>query len=209
MAESPIKKAGINQIKSIAKSKGWKFNAHSAFKVYNKFFYELMFIKNYKENVWVGIVLCKPMAIDEYFWTIVPQLENNKKLPLSFRSVGIYVMPPVAIGSFSIQFSDIEDMILKLPKLFENLQSLCDQNIEKIKTYDDFLEILGMQKEQQYSDAILTMMVIQNRYSEALLKCKEYIQKQIRSTYFFDTYDYYYFVQKYCLEKLDLPSFDI
>lgn len=79
-------------LKSQAKGTGWKHADGSIFKQEDEWFLSVLPSMSYKSGVTIRWQ-CKPMAIDPLFWEIF-HLEENKKMPLSFRDRGAWTVRP-------------------------------------------------------------------------------------------------------------------
>jgi len=79
-------------LKSQAKGTGWRHADGSIFKQEDEWFLSVLPSMSYRSGVTISWQ-CKPMAIDPLFWEIF-HLEENKKMPLSFRDRGAWTVRP-------------------------------------------------------------------------------------------------------------------
>jgi hypothetical protein len=82
-------------LKSQARSAGWRYANCGIFRQQADWFVDVLPSPLWERGAWVSLRK-KPMALDPLFWSIVG-LEENNRLPLSFRANGAWVLRPPAI----------------------------------------------------------------------------------------------------------------
>ena len=77
-------------LKELAKSSGWKFANGTLFRIEGDWFVDVVPRLLWQRGV-VARLRAKPLSVDPVFWRIVG-LEENERLPLSFRANGAWVL---------------------------------------------------------------------------------------------------------------------
>ena len=115
-------KAWDDLIKQRSKAFGWKFKSFFTYKIVDDFFYDASFFTYGGGNSISVSLSFKPLIIDEVFWEIC-DLPENKKMPVSFRGNGAFVVNSKEIFGFYLKV--IEDRLTEdIDNLFEEIKML-------------------------------------------------------------------------------------
>lgn len=191
-------------IKQIAKTNGWKFKGWFAYRAINDFFYEANFYTSGIDNSLMGSLQFKPLIIDEVFWEIVG-LEDNKKMPLSFRGNGAFVIRSKNVFDFNLKVIP-ENLNNDINNIFANINSQVDKLQSTISDLDSFVKYLEQNPDSDDewfdSDLIIMASIIQKKYDK-VLSLLDYAKKEDKdSSYGFGDKDFYDLARAYCQRKL-------
>lgn len=186
----------VNRIvKSKAKEIGWRFKGYFIHKVINSQFCIVNFYLSRKEDLIHGWSSIKPYEIDNLFWEIIDEIPN-KKMPQSFRAEAAFCVRATKISEFNkvIKF-DLEP-IEQLSKLVIQESKILSQVALKTDKIDDYLN-LALTDEKMNSVGIVTGLILNGKYDDAINKMTEYRNNQILSGFKFGKYDYYDLAEEY------------
>lgn len=187
-------------IKQIAKANDWKFNGWFAYKEMNDFFYQANFYTSGIDNSLIGSLQFKPLIIDEVFWEIVG-LEDNKKMPLSFRGNGSFVIRSKSIFNFSQKVIS-ESLSTDINKLFNRINNQIETLQCTVTDLESFVKYLEQNQDSEDgwldSDLIIMASIIQKKYDKAL-SLMDYAKKEGRICGFgFENKDFYDLAREFC-----------
>ncbi len=193
-----------NIIRQESKIKGWNFRGWFAYKKLNDFFYKANFYTSAFDNSLNGSLAFKPLIIDETFWEIV-DLNDNKKMPLSFRGNGAFVVSSKDIYDYKFK---VESETLKV-----NICNLVDKINEKvawisstISNLDGFAQYIEQHPNpidgSQWSDSNLLIVtsIVQQNYEKALVLIDYAKKTRGMCSWRFGDKDFYDLAIEYCLK---------
>ena len=191
-------------IKQIAKTNGWKFKGWFAYKAINNFFYEANFYTSGIDNSLMGSLQFKPLIIDEVFWEIVG-LADNKKMPLSFRGNGAFVIRSKNVFDFSQKVIP-ENLSADINKLFIKINNQIDTLQSTVTNVDDFVKYLEQNPDSENdwfdSDLIIMTAIIQKKYDK-VLSLLDYAKKEKKVCGFgFGDKDFYDLAREFSQKQL-------
>ena len=194
-----------NLIKQVAKTNGWKFKSRFAYKTINDFFYEANFYTSGIDNSLRGSLQFKPLIIDEVFWEIVG-LQDNKKMPLSFRGNGAFTIG--AINIFLFEFKVISDNLkTEIRSLFEKINHKVDELQSTIVNLDAFVSFIEQHPNDNggewfYNDMLIVTYIVQKKYDKALLLLDYAKKKRGMCSWEFGDKNFYFYdlAIEYCLK---------
>ena len=159
-----------NVIKQIVKAKGWKFKGWFAYKTLNNFFYKATFYTSGFDNSVSGSLEFKPLIIDDTFWEIV-DLDENKKMPLSFRGNGAFVVSSKDVYDYKLKIvpetlkTDISNLMDTINSRLVDLSSA----VNNIDTFVQFVERNPSKRSEWFdSDLLIVSSIVQKNYDKAL-----------------------------------------
>lgn len=177
------------------KSKDWKFKGWFIFKNLNEFFFSSSFYVSLKENKISGYLGYKPMNIDNIFWDIIDE-QPNKKMPLSFRGEAAFCVREINFYKFNIEIKDELKPEKEIIDLLVNIDKEVSDKINSIKKPTDFrIELL--EDEESNSVGIITSLIEEHKFTEALEKIKLYKENDYNSGFGFGDDDFYDLAEKY------------
>ena len=177
------------------KSKDWKFKGWFIFKNLNEFFFSSSFYVSLKENKISGYLGYKPMNIDNIFWDIIDE-QPNKKMPLSFRGEAAFCIREINFYKFNIEIKDELKPEKEIIDLLVNIDKEVSDKINSIKKPTDFrIELLA--DEESNSVGIITSLIEEHKFTEALEKIKLYKENDYNSGFGFGDDDFYDLAEKY------------
>ena len=183
------------------KSKDWKFKSWFIFRDLNDFFFSASFYVSLKENKISGYLGYKPMNIDNVFWEIIDE-QPNKKMPLSFRGEAAFCVREINFYKFNIEIEDELKPENEIKKLLLNIDKEVHQISQKIKNTQDF-RVEMMNDEEENSVGIITSLIEEQKFDEALKKIKEYKENEYNSGFGFGDDDFYDLAKKYIKKTTD------
>ncbi|HMI05356.1 MAG TPA: hypothetical protein VK541_22900 [Pedobacter sp.] len=195
-------------IKEQAKLNGWKFNGWFAYKAIENFFYEITFYTSAYNNSINGSVGFKPLIIDERFWEIV-DLNDNKRMPLSFRANGAFVISSKNVYDYNITVipetlkADVNILLNKINQKVAELSS----EITDIEKFINYIE-QHPSKKSKWSDIDLLIMsfIVQKKYNKALSLVNVAKKNRGMCSWDFDDKDFYDLAIEYCQEKRSVAN---
>ena len=193
-------------IKQLAKSKNWKFKSNFTFKQKGNFFYESVFSIHPKENRIRGWLAFKPVSVDDTFWEIT-KMEENKKMPLSFRGDAAFKVSSLFIYEFDNFLTDGDNPTNEINALLETLDIKVAEVENEIITTEQFLTLLEKSKYNKAVE-IITCLIELKEFEKALEKISFYREKNINSKFTFinknipGSKDFYDFAEEFCENKL-------
>ncbi len=155
-------------LKLQAKGSGWRHADGSIFKQEGEWFLSVLPTMSFLSGATVRWQ-CKPMAIDPLFWEIF-HLEDNKKLPLSFRDRGAWTVRPLwpcrYIATDETERNRIAKAVLEWSN--ERRNELSEFSIEKM------LDLLGPldQLKTRKTEAIC-LLILLDRLDDAEKLCRD------------------------------------
>ena len=157
-------------IKQQSKAFGWKFKSFFTHKTANNFFYYASFFLYGGGNSISVSLSFKPLIIDEVFWEIC-DLPENKKLPISFRGNGAFVVDKKEIFGFYLKV--IPDRLKEdIGNLFGEINHKVDELQSTITDLDTFVSFVEQhpEKEGEWSDVdiLIVVAIAQKEYHKAL-----------------------------------------
>jgi hypothetical protein len=157
-------------IKQAVKINGWKYKGWFAYRVVEDFFYEATFCVSVYGNSISSTLEFKPLVIDDTFWDIV-NLNENKKMPLSFRGNGAFVVGSKDVCSFDLKIvpeslkTDIEKLINTINLKVDKVSS----NINNVKTFIEYIKYHPSKRSEWFdSDLLIVSSIVQKNYDKAL-----------------------------------------
>ncbi len=203
MTNKEKEKLFYNSVKSQSKNWSWKFKSYFTFKVIGDFFYESNFYFDPKTgNIW-GWLAFKPVVIDDLFWEI-SGMSENKRMQLSFRAEAAFKVTSHTIFKFSTVLDDFEKLESKITSLLTDIEIEVQNNVVKISTINQYLELINREDETNIVAALTTLVSLE-QYDEALRKLDGYRKHDISSGFRFDKKDYYDVVENYIKKKTKRP----
>jgi hypothetical protein len=164
------KKEWDSVIKQEAKANGWKFKGWFAYKAVKDFFYEATFYTSGSNRSTHGSLEFKPLIIDDTFWEIV-DLNDNKKLPLSFRGNGAFVVSSKDVYDYKLKIVP-ETLITDINNLLDTLNSKVDELSSNVNNIDNFVQFIEQHPSQRSewfdSDLLIVSSIVQKNYDKAL-----------------------------------------
>lgn len=155
-------------LKAQAKGTGWRYADSSIFKQEGEWFLSASPTMSYKSGVTIRWQ-CKPMAIDPLFWEIF-HLEENQKMPLSFRDRGAWTVRP----SWPSRYIAIEE---NLPnRLAEAVLEWANDRRNKVSEFsiEKMLNRLGpVEKLTAWKTEAICLLILLERLDDAERVCLE------------------------------------
>ena len=187
-------------IKQVAKTNGWKFKSWFAYKEINNFFYEITFYTSGFDNSLRGSLQFKPLIIDEVFWEIVG-LGDNKKMPLSFRGNGAFVIRSKNVFDFNQKIIP-ETLKIDINILFSKINNQVDTLQSTITDLDNFVRYLEQNPDDENewfdSDLKIMSLIIQKNYDK-VFSLLDYAKKEEKVCSFgFGDKDFYDLAKEFC-----------
>ena len=189
-----------NVIKQEAKHKGWKFKGWFAYKAVKAFFYEATFYTSAFDNSVYGSLEFKPLIIDDTFWEIV-DLTDNKKMPLSFRGNGAFVVSSKDVFDYKVKVVP-ETLKADISNLLDTINSKVDDLSSAVDNIDNFVQFVesnpSNRSEWFDSDLLIVSSIVQKNYDKAH-SLLDYAKKtRGMCSWDFDDKDFYDLAIEYC-----------
>jgi hypothetical protein len=189
-----------NIIKQEAKANGWKFKSWFAYKAVKDFFYEATFYTSALDNSIYGSLEFKPLIIDDTFWEIV-DLNDNKKMPLSFRGTGAFVVSSKDLYDYKLKV-DPETLKADIKKLLDTINIKVDEFSSSITNLDNFVQYVeerpSKRSEWFDSDLLIVSSIVQKNYAKALSLLKYAKKTRGMCSWGFGDKDFYDLAIEYC-----------
>ena len=117
-------------------------------------------------------------------------------MPLSFRSEATFCVREINFYKFNIEIEDESKPEKEIIELLTIIDKNVNDKINSIKTSNDFrLEMLV--DENTNSVGIITSLIEEHKFNEALQKIKEYRENEFNSGFCFGDDDFYDLAEKY------------
>jgi hypothetical protein len=159
-----------NIIKQEAKANGWKFKGWFAYKAVKDFFYEATFYASGFDNSVYGSLEFKPLIIDDTFWEIA-DLNDNKKMPLSFRGNGAFVVSSKDVYDYKLKVVQ-ETRKADIKNLLDTINVKVDELSSIITNLDNFVQYVEQHPSKRSewfdSDLLIVSSIVQKNYAKAL-----------------------------------------
>lgn len=168
--EKDRSKAFEKELKRLAKGSGWRSAQGTLFRQYGDWFLSNMPTLAYRQGVIVRWTY-KPMEIDPLFWRIF-NLEENNKMPLSFRDQGAWTVRPLTTPKYISQ-NTTDPLQLAVDTLDfsnERLDQIGSFTIENMLAE---IEPLDSTKGMQRTISVCLLLLL-GRANEALDLCGKY-----------------------------------
>jgi len=202
MALSPKKQKekDLNtSIKNEAKNFGWKFKSFFTYKSINDFFYDATFY-TFGGDAISGTLSFKPLIIDEKFWEIV-NLLDNKKMPLSLRGNGAFVINSKDVFDYNLKVVP-ENLIVDIDNLFDRLNLKVDElqsTIINLDTFISFVEQNPSKRSEWFDvDMLIVAFIVQQKYDRALSLLDYAKSNRGMCSWGFGDKDFYDLAIEYC-----------
>jgi|SRR5215831_439883 len=187
-------------IKQEAKAFEWKFKGWFAYKTIKDYFYEMTFSASGTNDCITGSLAFKPLIIDETFWDIV-DLSDNKKMPLSFRAEGAFIVGSKDVFDFNLKVvvddfkNVIDDLFTKANFKVEELQSA----MINLDSFASFIEQHPNQRSEWFDkDLLIVTFIVQKEYDKALTLLEYAKRNRGRARWGFGDKDFYDLGIEYC-----------
>lgn len=165
-------------IKRQSIANGWKFKGWFAYKAIDGFFFEVNFFLAGKTNSIDGSLQFKPLQIDDTFWEII-DLNENKKLPLSFRGSGAFVVRSKDVFDFQLKITG--DTLQKdIDNLFGTINNKTDElssAITSVDSFEQYVERFPNQKSEWFDVDLLIVAYISQKKFDMALSLLDYAKK--------------------------------
>lgn len=159
-----------NLIKQEAKNFGWKFKSFFTYKSAKDFFYDVTFYTSGFDNSISGSLSFKPLIIDEKFWEIV-DLIDNKKMPLSLRGNGAFVVSSKDVFDYKLKVVP-ESLKVDIDNLFDRINLKVDElqsTIINLEAFISFIEQNPSKRSEWFDvDMLIVAFIVQQKYDKAL-----------------------------------------
>jgi len=191
-----------NIIKQRSIANGWRFKEWFAYKTIGGFFFEVNFYSSTNTNSITGSLKFKPLLIDTIFWEII-DLNENKKLPLSFRGNGAFVVGSKDV--FDIQLEITGDTLQKnVDNLFGTINNKTDElssTVTSVDSFEQYVERFPNQRSEWFDVDLLIVSYISQKKFEKALSLLDYA-KQTRGmcNWSFDDKDFYDLATEFSLK---------
>lgn len=190
----------VNVIKQEAKSKGWKFKGWFAYKAVKDFFYEATFYTSAFDNSFYGSLEFKPLIIDSTFWEIVG-LNDNKKMPLSFRGNGAFIVSSKDVYDYSLKVVP-ETLKADISNFLDTINSKVDDLSSAVNDIDNFVQFVehnpSKRSEWFDSDLLIVSSIVQKNYDKALSLLNYAKKTRGICGWSFGDKDFYDLAMEYC-----------
>jgi len=189
-----------NLIKQEAKSFGWKFKSFFTYKSAKDFFYDVTFYTSGNANLISGSLSFKPLIVDEIFWDIIG-LSDNRKMPLSLRGNGAFVVSSKDVFDFKLKVdpynlkSDIDSLFDRINIKVGDLQS----TITNLDSFVSFIEQHPSKRSEWFDvDMLIVAFIVQNKYDKALSLLDYAKKNRGMCNWSFGDKDFYDLAIEYC-----------
>ncbi len=189
-------KLWLNNVKELSKVNEWKFKSYFIFKVVNDFFFSSTFYVSLKENSISGWLGYKPLNIDNVFWDIIDELPN-KKMPLSFRAEAAFCVREINYYNYKIDINDELNPEIEIKEALNTIDKNVNDKTKRVKTLTDFQSEM-LENEKLNSVGIITSLIEQRKFDDALGKINEYKKNNFNSGFNFENKDFYDLAKEYC-----------
>lgn len=173
-------KLWLSVIKDQSKTAGWKFKGYFIYKAVDNFFFSATFYVSRNENSISGYLDYKPLNIDNVFWDIINEAPNKKK-PLSFRAEAAFCVQDLNLFRYEINIADEANPQAEIEALLKTIMTKVNEKLEKIKVSPNIFYEEMMENEKDNGIGIVTFLIEQERFDEALIKIEEYKINKLKS----------------------------
>lgn len=189
-----------NVIKKEAKDKGWKVKEWFAYRAVKDFFYRATFYTSAFDNSVYGSLEFKPLIIDDTFWQIV-DLNDNKKMPLSFRGNGAFVVSSKDVYDYKLKVVP-ETFKADISNLLDTINSKVDDLSSAVNDIDNFVQFVehNSSKRSEWfdSDLLIVSSIVQKNYDKALSLLNYAKNTRGMCNWGFGDKDFYDLAMEYC-----------
>jgi hypothetical protein len=189
-----------NIIKQEVKANGWKFKGWFAYKTVKDFFYEATFYTSGFDNSVYGSLEFKPLIIDDTFWKIV-DLNDNKKMPLSFRGNGAFVVSSKDVYDYKLKVAP-ETLKTDIKSLLEAINVKVSELSSNITNLDNFVQYVEQHPSKRSewfdSDLLIVSSIVQKNYNKGLSLLNYAKKTRGMCSWGFGDKDFYDLAIEYC-----------
>ena len=191
-----------NIIKQETKIKGWRFTGWFAYNALRGFFYKVTFYTSGSDNSVYGSLEFKPLVIDNTFWESV-DLNENKKMPLSFRGNGAFVISSKDVYDYKLVVVP-ETLKADINSVLDTINSKVEELSRTVADLNDFVQFVekhpSKRSEWFDSDLLIVSSIVQKNYDKAL-SLLDYAKKtRGMCSWGFGDKDFYDLAIEYCRE---------
>ena len=199
------------QLRIVAKNAKWKTRDWSSFKAFDDLFFST-FVRTDRVAAldgYLGATISlrvKPLYIDEIYWEVF-NLEDNKKLPLSHRAVGVFVVQgPDLLNQYELTLKrePSEKNILTLAeKCFSVIDKAVSEYLER--GYDASNFDVELFEDHNSCDKILIKMlqyINLKEYDKTLVLVETEKSDDRNGRYHGPNGGIYDYVERYCKERM-------
>lgn len=187
-------------LKPISKKNGYKIISGSAYVVHGDWIYTVD-VFNTHECIIMTITV-KPIAIDDVFWDIFEIYEEASKRPFSFHVNAAFIPYGLQLEEWKVPVTNLKQVESVLDQAFVDTNSKISMYCEKIKTIQDFKELVLNKEHINYLNCILCDIVLGD-YKSALNTTEEELSKNHSGGFVsIQGGDIYEYVIRYCKKKM-------
>jgi hypothetical protein len=170
------------------------------YKLSDNFFVEVLLFASAKQDLISTIISFKPYDIDDLFWDIVG-LQENKKLPLSFRARGAFVLEGSEIFRFDSEIL-LDKPSESIKEILEITNKKVNKVLEKVKDIDSFISYVLQNKKPEEDwgeiDLLIVIYIRENNFKEALRLLFDAKKRRGMCRYGFGEKNFYDLAIEYC-----------
>jgi hypothetical protein len=159
-----------HHLRQQAKATGWKLANGHLFRVESEWFVDVLPSPLWQRGL--RLVLCaKPMAVDPLFWRIVG-LQDNERLPLSFRANGAWVVRPPSREA-NIALTETDPGALAVATMAWATDQLVDINASSPQALLREIECLG-ERRRHFVAFEICLRLLTADWAGALALCNDH-----------------------------------
>lgn len=187
-------------LKPISKKNGYKIISGVAYVVYGDWIYT---INVFNTHEWIMMTInVKPIAIDNLFWKIFEIYEDASKRPFSFHVNAAFIPYSLQLEEWKVPVATSEQVESVLDQAFIDANNKISMYCEKIKTIQDFKELVLNEEHINYLNCILCDIVLRD-YKSALNTTEEELSKNHSGGFVsIQGGDIYEYVIRYCKKQM-------
>lgn len=187
-------------LRPISKKYGYKIIGGTPYCVHNDWLYTI-YVSNSHDRIRM-VINVKPIAIDEVFWEVFEMKEEAGKKPFSFHVNAAFVPYSFWLEDWNIPVTAVEETEAALEQAFTDANKKIAGYCERIKTIQDFKELVQNHEPVNHLNCILCDIVSED-FESALAKTEEELsQKHSGGFASLRGGDIYKYVQRYCKSRL-------
>lgn len=183
-------KACNTAVKDLAKAAGWKRYDYFLFREAESYFFKARLNVHVNASRSVATLEAKPMALDPIVWDIFG-LEDNRRLPLSFRGSGAFVSSAL---TFHEQEAELEgDEPLQVATRFLEIAEASSARALELLKSRPYSELVQEDPNQiahgSYSVACLASLIHEGRLAEAEAMAEKFATGRLPASDDFSKFD--------------------
>jgi len=193
-------------LKSVRKQLGLQSRMETYYKRYRDYFLSIIPQLNGTNSAAFKTTI-KPYVLDDILWTVF-DMEDNKKEPMSLRSVGAYAIRPYVFRQTEIYYEDLTTLEENTKHALVDHVEVVETFIDQLESVEDYFEYTKEFPAGSYDSTLeeLLWLVHKREFAEAKRRASEEITQGKKG--YFLTFQgereksIYEYIEAYCEEEI-------